>query len=163
MSYPSYGIPAPYPGYTGYSMYPYQQVMQPQVPAQAQQPEQVQQPLKKSNCEFIHVNGLQQVKDHIVQPNQTLYFLDNNRPVLYRKIVDNFGTGKIEAYNLTNVDVSQLDAPEASPSRTPDKEVYEALAARISRLEQSIFRQEGSHEPVNPEQPVKPAYRGDQK
>jgi hypothetical protein len=130
----SVNYPYTYMPYNTYGFNPYQQQ---QIPQQIQQPEP-QQIQKRSNCEWIFVNGMQQVKEHIVQPNQTFYFLDNNDPVLYEKKADNLGSSQIKAYRMTEVNPNEIN--QSGNINVPDvtKDDINALAARISQLEQQM-------------------------
>lgn len=130
--------------YSSYNMPYMQPTIFPNYTPQMQQVQQVQQPQpvpeKKTNCEWIHVNGIQQVKDHIVQPQQTLYFLDNNAPVFYVKAADNFGTCKIDAFKMQKIDVDTMNfsAPNINTTNISAEEI-EHLKARIEMLEKNIM------------------------
>lgn len=120
----------PYPTYSN-SMMPYNTYGFNPYPNQAQQMQKI------TNCEWIFVNGIQQVKDHIVQPNQTFYFLDNNDPVLYQKKADNLGSSQIRAYKMIEIDLNQAENA-LTPETNVTKDEINALAARISQLEQQM-------------------------
>lgn len=44
-----------------------------------------QQPSPTSNVSWIYVNGISGAKEHIVQPCQTAWMMDNNSPAIYIK------------------------------------------------------------------------------
>lgn len=135
VSYPSYiNTYMPYNTY-GFNPYQQQQVQQVQQP----EPQPVPQIMQKiTNCEWIFVNGLSQVKEHIVQPNQTFYFLDNNDPILYEKKADNLGSCQIKAYQMKEINLNDIN--QSGNINVPDvtKDDINALAARISQLEQQM-------------------------
>lgn len=60
------------------------------------------------NCDFVNVTDPGQVKEFIVRPGQKIYFLDNNRPLMYTKEANNFGTTDTRAYKVTEVDFEEL-------------------------------------------------------
>lgn len=143
----------PYPTYAN-TMMPYNTYGFNPYTNQAQQMQQVpvpEQPVmqKFTNCEWIFVNGIQQVKDHIVQPNQTFYFLDNNDPVLYQKKADNLGSSQIKAYKMVEIDLNQA-VNAVTPETNVTKDEINALAARISQLEQQMQVKEAvTNESIN--------------
>lgn len=95
------------------------------------------EPQKKTNCEWIYVNGVNGVREHIVQPNQKLYFLDNNDPVFYVKAADNFGTSQIKAYRFSEI----IDMPHSQnqSSGTDDmKNEIKEIKNRLSNLEVAL-------------------------
>lgn len=124
MLYPSYNTYMPYNTY-GFT------------PQYQQQQQISQQPVvqKMTNCEWIFVNGIEQVKDHIVQPNQTFYFFDNNDTILYKKQSDNLGSSKISAYRITEINLNDLSSESVPSSITND---INALSSRISVLENKM-------------------------
>lgn len=133
-----YSIPSynPYaPAYMN-TMSGYQPQIQPSVqPQPAPQPQGEQQ---KTNCQWIPVNGISQVQDHIVQPNQQLYFLDNNNPIFYVKSADGFGTAKTEAYRFEKIN----DEPEIKTSEIDE------IKKRLDRIENAM-RGEQNNESIN--------------
>ena len=97
-----------------------------------------QQETRRCNCEWIYVNGIAGVREHIVQPNQTLYFLDNNDPVFYCKSADNFGTAKIKTYRFNEVtEQSHQTAVSPQPDETVKSEIAE-IKNRLDRLEGAV-------------------------
>lgn len=90
---------------------------------------------RQSNCEWIYVNGLSGVREHIVQPNQTLYFLDNNNPIFYKKVADNFGTAQIKAYRFTEI---TEPAPQNDEISDNTKSEIAEIKSRLDRLEGAI-------------------------
>lgn len=125
--------------YMPFNSYGYQPPVQPEM-----QP--VQQIQKTTNCEFIFVNGIQQVKDHIVQPGCVRYFLDNNEPVLYEKKADNLGSSQIRAYNMTEIDVNNVQA--CTQANTVTRDEFNMLSAKINQLEMQI-REAGNNESIS--------------
>lgn len=96
---PIYGAPTPYNG------------VQPNNfanPNQIAPPPQNQQVPIQSNCDFITAPGPEFVKDYIVRPNQKLFFLDSNHPILYVKEADSVGISKTEAMSLEKIDFDSL-------------------------------------------------------
>lgn len=102
-----------------------------------------------TNCDFINVNGPQQVREYIVNPGQKVYFMDNNNPLMYVKQADNFGVTKTTACKLTEVDFDSLLAPPPSPAQIGvSKEDFNKLFDALSNLSARVDAMENS-KPVN--------------
>lgn len=122
----------------------------PQIPAQTQpQPSEV----RRTNAEFIPVSSVQQVREHIVQPGQTLYFMNNNVTEFYVKTADNFGTTQLKAFSFAEINP---DAPAIAAQLTEDavtRGEFDALRERLDAFERKLApaytRKEKHDEPVN--------------
>lgn len=122
---------------------------------------------RMTNANFIPVNGIQQVREHIVQPNQVLYFMDNNRLAFYVKSADNFGTTQLKSYLFEEFDpdneirnTSSNSAPEITRQELDDIKLrmdnYEKRLAELSRPAPDYARKErGKNEPINANDPRK--------
>lgn len=102
-------------GYTPSPYYanPYQQAQQTQQTqpqTQAQTQSTIQQPLTNTN--EIFVSGVDDVKARLTPINSSYMFLDNDKALLYEKIVD--GKGK---YEIKTYEIKELNAQE-SPKNT---------------------------------------------
>lgn len=84
----SYGMPYGYNN--NYGMY-YQNQMQ-----QQPQPTQPQQ----ANTNEIFVNGYEDVRNRALPPNSNYIFLDNDKALLYEKIVDSKGQFEVKVYEI---------------------------------------------------------------
>lgn len=98
MKYGNYGVPVQ----NGYSQYPAGQ------PEMNSIPFNVNNEIRNCNCDFINVPGPEQVKECIVRPGQKIYFIDNNRPLMYTKEANNFGTTETKAYTVQEIDFEEL-------------------------------------------------------
>lgn len=95
-----------------------QQQMQPtyqQVPQQAQQ----MQPRQKYSA-LTYVNGLVGAKSHILNPNEKIYLLDSDNPILYIKSADFEGKYSLEAFELNKVELEKIGVEkEQTPTIQP--------------------------------------------
>lgn len=95
-----------------------QQQMQPtyqQVPQQAQQ----MQPRQKYSA-LTYVNGLVGAKSHILNPNEKIYLLDSDNPILYIKSADFEGKYSLEAFELNKVELEKIGVEkEQAPTIQP--------------------------------------------
>lgn len=129
---------APYNApFMGAGMGGYAQPPMPYQPPQGQYPPLVQtqqaQDQRRTNAEWIPVSSVQQVREHIVQPNQTLYFMNNNKAEFYVKTSDSFGTPTFKAFRFEeiNPDVQAVTAPPVA-----DRAVLDGMEQRIRALEE---------------------------
>ena len=81
-----------------YQLGNYQNVMPIQQPVQQQAPTQ--------NVNWIQVNGIEGAKNHIVQPSQTAWLMDNNDSKFYVKSADSLGVTTLKAYQFNEIDVN---------------------------------------------------------
>ena len=95
-----------------------QQQMQPtyqQVPQQAQQ----MQPRQKYSA-LTYVNGLVGAKSHILNPNEKIYLLDSDNPILYIKSADFEGKYSLEAFELNKMELEKIGVEkEQAPTIQP--------------------------------------------
>lgn len=108
--------------------------MQQQYPQFApQQMMPAQMPGASQNVTWIPVSGLQSAKDHIVQPNQTAWMMDNNEPVFYVKKADNFGTTEFKAYRFEEI----TESPKTSTfdaSQYVSRVEFDQLKEQIDKM-----------------------------
>lgn len=112
---------------------------QAQIMPQAQfqsQPMPPMQEQRKTNAEWILVSSAQQAREHIVQPNQMLYFMNNNKSEFYAKSADNFGSTSFKAFRFEEINPDAVPAFAAQANQNSAD--YERMNARISALESQI-------------------------
>lgn len=69
-----------------------------QQPTYTQQPQPQQQPITNTNK--IFVNGLEDVKNRMLPNNSDYIFMDNDNPLIYRKVVDSTGRMNVEVFEI---------------------------------------------------------------
>lgn len=100
----------------------------------------------QTNCDFILVTNLDQVKAYIVYPGQKLYFLDINKSIIFTKEASNLGTTNIEAFNVTKVNLEDIDNV-ANLSVIPQNDGrIDDIVARLEALEKRCERNENGKE-----------------
>lgn len=129
---------APYNApFMGAGMGGYAQPPMPYQPPQGQYPPPVQpqqaQDQRRTNAEWIPVSSVQQAREHIVQPNQILYFMNNNKSEFYAKSSDSFGTAVFKAFRFEEINP---DVPVAASPPVADRAVLEGMEQRIRALEE---------------------------
>lgn len=90
----------------------------------------------QSNVNWVYVSGAQGAREHIVQPGQTAWMMDNNEPVIYVKAVDSMGTATLKGYRLTeiNPDAGEKAAPQVDMSQYATRAEVEAVAGKVDKL-----------------------------
>lgn len=123
---------------------------------QQQYPQYNTQPnIPNQNVTWIQVNGINGAKEHIVQPNQTAWLMDNNDSVFFVKSADNLGVTTLKCYKFFEID------PQSNKNTTNNDYVsikdFNALQARLNQLETYItnMKQEPQEKPVNSKQQIK--------
>ena len=136
----AYNYPFPQPAVPGYFNANY---MPPQ-PQMMQMTQQLppQNSGAQSNVSWIYVNGVQGARDHIVQPGQTAWMMDNNDPVIHVKAVDSMGTATLKSFRLLEIDpqaqTQAAPAPQIDMSQFATKDEIKAVSDKLSQLENAL-------------------------
>lgn len=111
--------------------------------------------IPNQNVTWIQVNGIAGAKEHIVQPNQTAWLMDNNDSVFFVKSADNLGVTSLKCYKFFEID------PQTTQTTQDNDYVsmkdFNALQSRISQLEAYITnsKQEPTEKSSNQKQQIK--------
>ena len=111
-----------------------------------QQMQPIQQPVQQTNSaqtnvSWIYVNGVQGARDHIVQPGQTAWMMDNNDPMIHVKAVDSMGTATLKSFRLIEIDPQQTQqqtAPQIDVSQFATKDEIKAVSDKLTQLENAL-------------------------
>ena len=91
-----------------------------------------QQP--KTN-QYAFVNGIEGAKAYQVPPSQMMMLLDNDNPIIYKKITDSYGKAYIEYYKM--VPTSEDELRGINKQCQPEyvlKADFDALVERINEF-----------------------------
>lgn len=128
-------------GYTPSYYNPYSQPQQ--QTQQQQQPNQVQpQPQAATNTNKIYVSGIDDVKGRFLSPNSDVLFVDNDKPLLYQKVVDSKGQFEIKVFDIC----PHIEQQEQKQEDTINLSAYvlktdlEPLQAEIKALNDKITK-----------------------
>ena len=96
--------------------------------------------MPQTNVSWIYVNGVQGARDHIVQPGQTAWMMDNNDPVIHVKAVDNMGSATLKSFLLTEINAAQQTKTQqpVDMSQYVTKADLQAVAEKLAKLEEEI-------------------------
>lgn len=109
---------------------------------QSQSNSQHQQAQPITNTNKIFVSGLDEVKGKNLYPNSDMMFLDNDKPILYQKVVDGKGQATYKMFDITPHDDTQDAKNENSInlSNYVTLTEFEALKGQINELKNKITK-----------------------
>ena len=82
---------------------------------------------------LIYVSGIEDARARMVPNGSTMIFADNDKPLLYKKTVDNKGQYTVDVYDITP-HKEELTKPTGFVS----KPEFEALQHKLDDLEKTI-------------------------
>lgn len=120
-------------GYGGYSAPVYQQPQN-----------TIQQPV---NTNKIYVNGIEDVRCRQIPAGSDYIFLDNDKPLIYRKTTDATGKMDIQVFKITPYQEEEKPQPEIDLSNFVSVEDFRRLEQQFNELRESI-KAESSKSPA---------------
>lgn len=112
-----------------YGGYPYPAQPQPQVQPQPQNSSVV-------NTNKLYATGIEDVRCRPIPVNSDYIFLDNDKPLIYRKTTD--GTGKMDIQVFKITPYQEEEIPAVDMSQYVLKTDFEALREEITSLKKSL-------------------------
>ncbi len=109
----------------------------PQTPSQPQ----VQQQPAQMNTNKIYVTGIDDARARQLPPNSDFIFLDNDKPLLYRKTVDATGKMEIKAFKIseyTETEAAPASAPAVDMSQFVSVEEFKTVQTEMGRIKRTI-------------------------
>lgn len=64
------------------------------------------------NTNKVYVSGMEDAKQRYLAPNSDYIFLDNDKPLLYRKVVDGTGKMEIQAFEIVPYTTKQEETSQ---------------------------------------------------
>ena len=110
----------------GYPLNPYQQ-QQPQMPMHTQ-------------TNIVYVSGLEEVKAKQLMPNSEMMFADNDKPILYKKIVDSKGQYEVKMFKISPYEPAQAENAVGVDNLAGYAKIadLDSLRASIEEIKQKI-------------------------
>lgn len=131
-------------GYNGYNSNPYYGAFQQpaQSNSQQSQTQPVPQPTTVTNTNKIYVSGIDDVKARFLSPNSDVLFVDNDKPLLYQKVVDSKGQFEIKTFDIVLHKAEEMPIiPDSSNlSNFATKDDLDPLRAEIKALNEKISK-----------------------
>lgn len=102
----------------------------------------------------IYVNGIEDVKNRVMPFNSDFIFLDNDKPLLYRKVMDNTGRMEVQVFDIApHIEEAKQEPAPIDTSKFVLQEDFEALKSELERLKsmaQQTTRQQQQSAPKVP-------------
>lgn len=137
-SVPYSGYMQPQGNYTGQAPFaPQNGNYTPTAQPQQQQPQQPPQ----MNTNKIYVTGIDDARARQLPPNSDFIFLDNDKPLLYRKTVDATGKMEIKAFKIseyTETEAAPASAPAVDMSQFVSVEEFKGMQNEMKRIKKNI-------------------------
>ena len=102
----------------------------PQTPTQPQ--------AQQMNTNKIYVTGIEDARARQLPPNSDFIFLDNDKPLLYRKTVDATGKMEIKAFKISEYTETEAPAPAVDMSQFVSVEEFKGVQAEMGRIKKTI-------------------------
>lgn len=104
---------------------------------------QPQQQNSQMNTNKIYVTGIEDARARQLPPNSDYIFLDNDKPLLYRKTVDATGKMEIKAFKISEyTEAEAAPAPAAAPavdlSQFVSVEEFKTVQTEMGRIKRTI-------------------------
>ena len=100
-----------------------------------------QQQPAQMNTNKIYVTGIEDARARQLPPNSDFIFLDNDKPLLYRKTVDATGKMEIKAFKIseyTETEAAPASAPAVDMSQFVSVEEFKGVQAEMGRIKRTI-------------------------
>lgn len=130
----------PYGGFSPMpNTYPTQPQFTPQTPNYAPQTQSAQQ----MNTNKIYVTGIEDAKTRQLPANSDYIFLDNDKPLLYRKTVDATGKMEIKAFKISEYTETEAEAaPAVDMSQYVSVKDFNSEINRIKKTIDGLLKRE---------------------
>ena len=102
---------------------------------------QPQQQPPQMNTNKIYVTGVEDARARQLPPNSDFIFLDNDKPLLYRKTVDATGKMEIKAFKIseyTETEAAPAPAPAVDMSQFVSVEEFKTVQTEMGRIKRTI-------------------------
>lgn len=133
----------PYGGFSPMpNTYPAQSQFAPQNGNYAPQTQPQQQPAQM-NTNKIYVTGIDDARARQLPPNSDFIFLDNDKPLLYRKTVDATGKMEIKAFKISEYTETETEAaPAVDMSQYVSVKDFNSEINRIKKTIDGLLKRE---------------------
>lgn len=100
-----------------------------------------QQQPAQMNTNKIYVTGIEDARARQLPPNSDFIFLDNDKPLLYRKTVDATGKMEIKAFKIseyTETEAAPAPAPAVDLSQFVSADEFKGMQTEVGRIKKTI-------------------------
>lgn len=91
------------------------------------------------NTNKLYATGIEDVRARQLPPNSDFIFLDNDKPIIYRKTTDATGKMNIQVFEIKPFQVEQPKSePVIDPNQFASKKDFEDLREELEQLKESF-------------------------
>lgn len=136
----------------GYPMNPYLNNIN--APMQNQMPQTSPNQAVSTNTNKIYVSGIEDVRNTRLMPNSDYVFLDNDKPIIYQKVVDGKGQFEVKVFDIiphqeqeTQKDTSSINLSDYVLKKDFDnlQEEIKTLRSNLEKFTKEIKKAEESN------------------
>ena len=132
--------------------YSYGTPMYPNYNQPAQQTTPQTQTIQTTNTNKIFVNGIEDVRNRSLPPNSDYTFLDNDKPLLYQKVVDSKGQFEVKVFDIVPHKEEQSTAPSVDMSQYVLKTDFDKITHELTSLKEQLNKLGGNRHHESPKQ-----------
>lgn len=98
-----------------------------------------QQQSAQMNTNKIYVTGIEDARARQLPPNSDFIFLDNDKPLLYRKTVDATGKMEIKTFKIAEyTEAETASAPAVDMSQFVSADEFKGMQTEVGRIKKTI-------------------------
>lgn len=97
--------------------------------------------LQQMTTNKVYVTGIEDARSRQLPPNSDFIFLDNDKPLLYRKTVDATGKMEIKAFKIseyTETEAAPAPAPAVDLSQFVSADEFKGMQTEVGRIKKTI-------------------------
>lgn len=98
-----------------------------------------------TNTNKIYVNGLEDVRNRPLQANSDFIFLDNDKPLIYQKIVDSKGQFEVKTFQIQEI-LPQASTKQEALNNLPtyvEKKEFDKLLSEFESFRSKFVSKKG--------------------
>lgn len=105
---------------------------------QQSSPQPSVQPQQSINTNKIYVNGVEDVRCRQLPAGSDFIFLDNDKPLIYRKTTDSTGKMDVQVFKITPYQEEEKPQPSIDVSNFVSVEDFHKLEEQFNELRESL-------------------------
>ena len=98
-----------------------------------------------TNTNKIFVNGIDDVRSRILPPNSDYTFLDNDKPILYQKVVDAKGQFEVKVFDIVPHKDTPVETPTVDLSKYVLRTDFENVLIELTAIKEQLNKLGGSN------------------
>lgn len=92
--------------------------------------------------QYAFVNGLDGAKSYPMQPNRMVMLMDNDNPIIFKKISDNYGKTTLDIFKMVQISEDELRGINNPPM--PEYALKSDLEALMKRIDELTNKKDGA-------------------